>query len=129
MHKVKVKDNVNGDMRACVDLPEVNKAIIPDKIPLPNIGEIMTEFQNAKVFSRLYPKQAYHQLKLHSHSRSRTGSTHDGVLTYKRLCFGLAQAFSREGFPDEIVSYNGRQFVSQDFDEFFKFRGSKDHKS
>ncbi|KAJ8044581.1 hypothetical protein HOLleu_07364 [Holothuria leucospilota] len=88
-----VKWKENGDMRICVDLREVNKAIIPDKFPLPNIDEMMTEFQNAKVFSRLDLKQAYHQLELHPDSRSLTGFiTHDGVFQYKRLCVGLASA-------------------------------------
>ncbi|KAJ8017781.1 hypothetical protein HOLleu_44582 [Holothuria leucospilota] len=88
-----VKWKENGHIRICVDLREVNKAIIPDKFPLPNIDEMMTEFQNAKVFSRLDLKQAYHQLELHPDSRSLTGFiTHDGVFQYKRLCFGLASA-------------------------------------
>ena len=42
-----------GKLRVCVDLRQVNEAIIPDKYPLPKIDEIFTELRNAKIFSQL----------------------------------------------------------------------------
>ena len=50
-------------VHVCVDLRQVNEAIIPDKYPLPKIDEIFTELRNAKIFnlqsSIMYSKQPY----------------------------------------------------------------------
>lgn len=83
----------NGDIRLCVDLREVNKAIVPDRYPLPKIPELLCELKGAKVFSKLDLQAAYHQLQLHSDSRDLTTFiTHDGLYRYKRVCFGLSSA-------------------------------------
>ena len=83
----------NGSVRVCVDLREVNKAIIPDKYPLPKIDELISELRNSKYFSQLDLASAYHQIKLHPDSRDLTSFiTHDGVFRYKRICFGMSSA-------------------------------------
>ncbi len=46
------------------------------------------------------------------------------VTTAKVIIF-LKTVFSREGFPDEIISDNGVQFVSKEFEEFLSARGIK----
>ena len=83
----------SGKIRLCIDLREVNKAIIPDRYPLPKIDELLGELCNAKVFTQLDLASAYHQLELHPESRSLTCFiTHDGLYQYKRVCFGLSSA-------------------------------------
>ena len=83
----------NGDVRLCVDLREVNKAVIPDVYPIPPIQELLCELHDAKVFSQLDMESAYHQLELHPNSRDLTAFiTHDGLYRYKRVCFGLSSA-------------------------------------
>ena len=83
----------SGDVRICVDLRKVNKAVIPDKYPLPKIDEILSELRNSSVFSQLDLASAYHQLKLHEESRHLTAFiTHEGLFQYKRMCFGLSSA-------------------------------------
>lgn len=82
-----------GKVRICVDLREVNKAVIPDRFPLPKIDELLCELRNAKVFSQLDLASAYHQLELAEESRDLTAFiTHDGLYRYKRVCFGLSSA-------------------------------------
>ena len=67
-------------MHLCVDLREVNKAVIPDVYPIPPIQELLCELHDAKVFSQLDMKSAYHQLELHPNSRDLTAFiTHDGL--------------------------------------------------
>ena len=67
-------------MRLCVDLREVNKAVIPDVYPIPPIQELLCGLYNAKVFSQLDMESAYHQLELHPNSRDLTAFiTHDGL--------------------------------------------------
>ena len=43
----------SGEIRLCVDLKAVNKAIIPVKYPLPTIEELSAEFHHSAVFSKL----------------------------------------------------------------------------
>ena len=67
----------SGDVRLCVDLREVNKAILIDKYPLPHIQELIAELRGSTVFSTL-DLTAF--------------ITHDGLFRFKRVCFGLASA-------------------------------------
>ncbi|XP_030838443.1 uncharacterized protein K02A2.6-like [Strongylocentrotus purpuratus] len=53
----------NGDLRLCVDLRAVNKAIIPDKYPLPTMNELSASFHGAKVFSKLDMRRSYLQYR------------------------------------------------------------------
>lgn len=83
----------SGDVRLCVDLREVNKAIVVDKFPLPDIGELFSELEGSTVFSKMDLASAYHQLELDEESRDLTAFiTHDGLYRFKRVCFGLASA-------------------------------------
>ena len=83
----------SGKIRLCVDLREVNKAIIPDKFPLPTVDELLSELRGAKHFAKLDLATAYHQLPLHEDSRDLTAFiTHEGLFRFRRVCFGLSSA-------------------------------------
>nr|XP_054765813.1 uncharacterized protein K02A2.6-like [Lytechinus pictus] len=83
----------SGSIRLCVDLREVNKAIVVDSYPLPDIGELFSELEGSTVFSKMDLASAYHQLELDEESRDLTAFiTHDGLYRFKRVCFGLASA-------------------------------------
>ena len=83
----------SGDVRLCVDLRDVNKAIVEDKFPIPNIQELISELRGATVFSTLDLTSAYHQLLLHEESRDLTTFiTLEGLFRFKRVCFGLSSA-------------------------------------
>jgi len=43
----------NGAIRICADLSDVNKAIIPDRYPLPTIDELAEFFAGCKFFSKI----------------------------------------------------------------------------
>lgn len=82
-----------GKLRICVDLRQVNKAIIPDRYPLPTAEELTTLFHGSKVFSKLDLRQGYLQVPLHPASRDLTAFvTHAGVFRYTRMPFGLCSA-------------------------------------
>ena len=77
----------------CVDLREVNKAVVPDRFPLPTVEELSATFHDAVVFSKLDLTDSYLQLLLEEDSRYLTAFiTHDGVFQYRRTCFGLCSA-------------------------------------
>ncbi|XP_064464259.1 uncharacterized protein LOC135375498 [Ornithodoros turicata] len=83
----------DGKIRLCVDLREVNKAIIPDLFPLPHTEELLNALAGAQYFSRIDLRSAYHQVLLHPESRCLTTFiTHDGLYRFKRVCIGLSSA-------------------------------------
>lgn len=83
----------SGGIRVCVDLRSVNKAVIPDKYPLPTAEELTAYFYGSTVFSKLDLRQGYLQVPLHPSSRDLTAFvTHAGVFRYTRMPFGLSSA-------------------------------------
>ncbi len=83
----------SGGLRVCVDLRSVNKAVIPDRYPLPSIEELTTHFHGSTIFSKLDLRQGYLQVPLHPDSRNLTAFvTHTGVFRYTRMPFGLSSA-------------------------------------
>ena len=83
----------SGSLRPCIDLRQVNKAVIPDKFPLPTVEELSAKFYGSTVFSKLDLRQGYLQVPLHPDSRNLTAFvTHMGVFRYTRMPFGLSSA-------------------------------------
>lgn len=69
-----------GVLRPCVDPRQVNKAVIPDKYPLPTVEELPAEFHRLMVFTKLDLRQGYLQVPLHQDSCNFTAFvTHMGV--------------------------------------------------
>ncbi|XP_070046765.1 uncharacterized protein [Nicotiana tomentosiformis] len=58
---VKKKD---GTMRMCIDYRQLNTVTIKDKYPLPHIDDLFDQFDGARVFSKIYLREEYHQLKI-----------------------------------------------------------------
>ncbi|XP_055613061.1 uncharacterized protein K02A2.6-like [Uranotaenia lowii] len=87
------------DVRICVDMRKANKAIIPEKHPLPTFEEIMPHLDGCKLFSKIDLVKAFHQIELAPNSRDiTTFVTQDGYYRYKRLMFGMkvaAEIFQR----------------------------------
>ncbi|KAJ8015112.1 hypothetical protein DPEC_G00022770 [Dallia pectoralis] len=83
----------SGGLRVCVDFRQVNKAVVPDKYPLPTTEELTTNFYGSRVFSKLDLRQGYLQIPLHPESRNLTAFiTHTGLYRYTRMPFGLSSA-------------------------------------
>ncbi|CAB4026689.1 Hypothetical predicted protein, partial [Paramuricea clavata] len=82
-----------NDVRICVDMRAVNKAIQRERHITPTIDDVIADLNDAKVFSKLDLNQGYHQLELSEESRYvTTFSTHVGLRRYKRLNFGVTSA-------------------------------------
>ncbi|KAL0148283.1 hypothetical protein M9458_056429 [Cirrhinus mrigala] len=67
-----VAQKKSGALRVCVDLRAVNKAVIPDRFPLPTSEELIAQFHGSTVFSKLDLRQGYLQVPLHPSSRNLT---------------------------------------------------------
>ena len=88
-----VARRTNGDIRLCVDLRDVNKAIIPGKYPLPDLGELTSEFHGSTVFTKLDLRRSYLQVPLAEESKNLTAFiTHEGAFRYKRMPYGISSA-------------------------------------
>ena len=79
------------EIRICVDMRSVNRAIIRERHIIPTIEDISADLNGCTVFSKLDLAQGYHQVVLHPESRNlSTFSTHIGLFRYKRLNFGMS---------------------------------------
>ena len=89
------------DIRICTDMREANKAISRIRHSIPTVEEIRHNLNEAKYFSKIDLKKAYHQLKLHPSSRDiTTFSTHLGLRKNTVLNYGTCSA--AEIFHEEI---------------------------
>ena len=75
-----VAHKFNGAIRICVGLTNVNKAIIPDRYPLPTIDKLKECFAGSRVFTKIDLRWIYLLVKLYENSRH---------LTLKTTPFGL----------------------------------------
>lgn len=83
----------NGEVRLCVDMRRANEAIVRENHPLPTMDKLLPKMKNAKVFTKLDIKDAFHQLEIDPASRHiTTFITSKGLFRYKRLMFGISCA-------------------------------------
>lgn len=88
-----ITEKKGGALRLCVDLTDVNKAVIPDKYPLPTAEELTSHFHGSSVFSKMDLRHGYLQIPLAPASMDLTAFvTHVGVFRYRRMPFGLSSA-------------------------------------
>ena len=81
----------DGGLRLCVNLSDVNRAIIPERYPLLTMDELTEKLAGSTVFSKIDLLWGYLQLELAEDKRYLTSFvTHIGVFRFKRLPFGLA---------------------------------------
>lgn len=65
-----IKDN--GEVRLCVDMRRENEAIMRENHPLPSMDKLLPKIRDAKYFTKLNIKDAFHQIELHPNSRNIT---------------------------------------------------------
>ena len=85
----------NGEIRLTTDLTNLNKFVIPDKHPVPNLSDILLELRGAKYFTNLDLKKGYFHIELDEESIPLTTTiTPSGTFAYLRLPMGLTDASS-----------------------------------
>lgn len=83
----------NGDIRICIDMRRANAAIIRENHPLPTMDVLLPNFREARYFTKLDIKNAFHQVEITPNSRDiTTFITSKGLYRYKRLMFGITCA-------------------------------------
>ena len=62
----------DGTLRICIDYRQLNKAMVKNKYSLPRIDDLFDQLRGAKVFSRIYLRLRYHQLRIENEDISKT---------------------------------------------------------
>ncbi|KAL8586472.1 hypothetical protein ACOMHN_050067 [Nucella lapillus] len=93
---VKKKD---GKVRFCIDYRKLNKVLIFDAEPLPNVEQLFTKLGKARYFSKLDLSNGYWQIPVKTTDRPKTAfTTPQGQFQWVTMPFGLKTAgaiFSR----------------------------------
>jgi hypothetical protein len=80
----------NGSLRFCVDYRKLNSLTKKDQHPLPLIDETLARIANAKIFTKLDIRQAFHHIRIDAASEELTTfRTRYGTYKYQVLPFGL----------------------------------------
>ena len=54
----------DGRLRLCIDYRELNKVTFKNKYPLPRIDDLFDQLRGAEIFSKIYLRSGYHQLRI-----------------------------------------------------------------
>jgi hypothetical protein len=103
IHFVQKKD---GSLRLCVDYRGLNAIMVKDRTPLPLIGEALDRLANAKIYTKLDVKDAYHNLRIAEGDEWKTAfQTKYGLYEYLVMLFGLTNApASFQRWMNEVLS-------------------------
>jgi hypothetical protein len=87
---VKKKD---GSMRLCVDYRGLNKITVKNRHPLPLISESLERLAQAKYYTKLDVREAYHRIRIKEGDEWKTAfRIRYGHFEYTVMPFGLTNA-------------------------------------
>jgi hypothetical protein len=80
----------DGTKRMCIDYRALNEVTIKNMYALPRIEDLFDQLRGARVFSKLYLRSGYHQLRIRpSNILKTTFITKYGLYEYTVMSFGL----------------------------------------
>ena len=82
-----------GGLRLCVDYRALNSITIKNRYPLPLISEIIDRVRDAKIFTKLDLRDAYHLIHIREGDEYKTAfRTRYGQFEYRVMPFGLSNS-------------------------------------
>src|SRR5579871_4577319 len=83
----------DGSLRLCVDYRKLNDITIKNRYPLPLIDELREQTSQARIFTKLDIREAYHQVRIKEGDEWKTAfRTRYGHYEYTVMPFGLTNA-------------------------------------
>ena len=83
----------DGSLRPCIDYSPLNDITIKNRYPLPLMSSVFDQLQQAKIFTKLDLRNAYHLVRIREGDEWKTGfNTPSGHYEYKVMPFGLTNA-------------------------------------
>ena len=83
----------DGSLRPCIDYSPLNDITIKNRYPLPLMPSVFDQLQQAKIFTKLDLRNAYHLVRIREGDEWKTGfNTPSGHYEYKVMPFGLTNA-------------------------------------
>jgi len=112
----------------CINYRQLNKLTIKNKYPLPRINDLFDQFREASVFSKIYLRSGYHQLRVkEANVHKMAFRTRYGHYEFLVMPFGLTNA--PVAFMDLmkcVFQPYLDQFVVVFIDDIFSYSKSKD---
>ena len=122
----------NGKLRLCVDYRKLNAITRKDRYPLPLIKETLSRISQAKFFTKIGIRQAFHRIRMHPNDEELTTfRTRYGAYKYKVLPFGLTNGPStfQRYINDALMGYRD-DFCSAYIDDILIYSNTLgEHKS
>jgi hypothetical protein len=85
--------NKYGTLRLCINFRQLNKVTVTNKYPLPRIDDLFDQLKDAKIFSKIYLRSGYHQVRIKEEDISKIAfRTRYGHYAFTVVPFGLSNA-------------------------------------
>ena len=91
----------NGNVRLCVDLTQLNKAVQREIHPMPSVDESLAKLGKSRYFTKLDANSGFWQLPLDEESKLLTTF----VTPFGRYCFNRLSFWHKFG-PGDFLAYN-----------------------
>lgn len=83
----------DGSMRLCVDYRKLNRIIIKERFPFPNMEEQLDKLQEERYFSTLDLENGFFHVPVNKQSRKYTAfCCHKGIFEFNKTPFGLCNS-------------------------------------
>jgi hypothetical protein len=117
-----------GTQRLCMDYRALDEVTVKNKYPLPRIDDLFDQLHGVCVFSKIYFRSGYHQLKIRECDISKTTFvSRYGLYEYTVMSFGLtnAPAYFMYLMNKVFVEYLDK-FVVVFIDDILVYSGSEE---